>query len=120
MERFGWASEERKPKDSFVGFRGSEKGELRFGWLPKIEGTKIRRFLGIFFSFATMYARKTESFMLHNSQMLRVGRVDVLELFHTSRIELFRLPYPGSIGLGLYFFSLDIVRRLLTFVLFKM
>ncbi|CAB5381568.1 unnamed protein product [Rhizophagus irregularis] len=27
-----------------VGFRGSEKGELRFSWLLKIEETKIRKF----------------------------------------------------------------------------
>ncbi|CAB4460018.1 unnamed protein product [Rhizophagus irregularis] len=35
IRKFGWASEEQKPKDSFVNFRGSGKGELRFGWLLK-------------------------------------------------------------------------------------
>ncbi|RGB34104.1 hypothetical protein C1646_702989, partial [Rhizophagus diaphanus] len=34
-----------------------------------------------------MYARKTESFMLHNSQMLRVGHVDVLELLIISHFS---------------------------------
>ncbi|GET61762.1 hypothetical protein RIR_jg33396.t1 [Rhizophagus irregularis DAOM 181602=DAOM 197198] len=35
IRKIRWASEEQKPKDSFVSFRGSGKGELRFGWLLK-------------------------------------------------------------------------------------